>query len=131
MSNKKPAHSFKAGNTHAKDNGNQARRRVRKSKLRKTEEALRKLEPKSLENIEKSVNGVEVDKESLMTSKWVITNIMAVGKAAALEEDLLNGLRLEMDKAEAEEQEKEEAEKSPTGAVFSLFVNEAKSKDKE
>ncbi len=119
MSNKKPAHSFPKGNQIAKENNNQARRRVRKSKLRKTEEALRKLEPKSLENIEKSVNGVEVDKESLQTSKWVITNIMAVGKAAALEEDLLNGTRIKLDEAEAREEEQEEV--IPT-TKFSLHV---------
>lgn len=45
--------------------------------------------------------------------------------AAAQDEAEINGLRLEMDKAEAEEQEKEDVQQ-PSGAVFSLFVNEAK-----
>ena len=57
---------------------------------------------------------------------------MQLTKAVAADEDVINGLRLKLDEAEAaENEEREEAEKAPSGAVFSLFVNEAKSKDKE
>lgn len=115
-------HGFSKGNTLAKENGNQARKRIRKSKLRKTEEALRKLEPKSLENIELSVNGKEVDKEVLASSKWIITNIMAVGKAAAAEEELINGTRLMMEQAERDEDEAREAEEVVPQTRFSLTV---------
>ena len=129
--NPNPSTRFPKGNRIAADNQNQAKKRIRKSKLRKTLDKLYALEGKAMENIKASVDGREVDKEMLSTSKWVVTNIMTVTKAAAQDEAEINGLRLEMDKAEAEEQEKEEAEKAPSGAVFSLFVNEAKSKDKE
>ena len=123
--NPNPSTRFPKGNRIAADNQNQAKKRIRKSKLRKTLDKLYALEGKAMENIKASVDGREVDKEMLSTSKWVVTNIMTVTKAAAQDEAEINGLRLEMDKAEAEEQEREEAEKAPSGAVFSLFVNEA------
>ena len=128
--NPNPSTRFPKGNRIAADNQNQAKKRIRKSKLRKTLEKLYALEGKAMENVKASVDGKEVDKEMLASSKWVITNIMTVTRAAAQDEAEINGLRLEMDKAEAEEQEKEEAQQ-PSGAVFSLFVNEAAKKDKE
>lgn len=129
--NPNPSTRFPKGNRIAADNQNQAKKRIRKSKLRKTLDKLYALEGKAMENIKASVDGAEVDKEMLATSKWVVTNIMTVTKAAAQDEAEINGLRLEMDKAEAEEADKEEQEKAPSGAVFSLFVNEAAKKDKE
>ena len=128
--NPNPSTRFPKGNRIAADNRNQAKKRIRKSKLRKTLEKLYALEGKAMENIKASVEGQTVDKAMLDTSKWVISNIMNVTKAAAQDEAEINGLRLEMDKAEAEEAEKEEQEKAPSGAVFSLFVNEAIKKDK-
>ena len=125
MANSNPSTRFPKGNRIAADNQNQAKKRIRKSKLRKTLDKLYALEGKAMENIKASVDGREVDKEMLSTSKWVVTNIMTVTKAAAQDEAEINGLRLEMDKAEAEEQEKEDVQQ-PSGAVFSLFVNEAK-----
>lgn len=122
MSSKNPVTGFAKGNTHAKDNNNQRKIRIRKSKLRKTEEALRKLEPKSLENIELSVNGKEVDKEVLASSKWIITNLMAVGKAAAAEEEITNGTRAMLNEAERQEAEaeREAAESEEDKPRFSL-----------
>jgi hypothetical protein len=118
MANKSPSHKFPANNRIAAENGNTRGRRVKKSKLRKTEEALRKLEPKSLENIELSVNGEDVDKEAVASSKWVITNIMAVGKAAAAEEELINGTRLLL---EAADKEDEEAQDDPNPSLTHRF----------
>lgn len=129
--NPNPSTRFPKGNRIAADNQNQAKKRIRKSKLRKTLEKLYALEGKAMENVKASVEGQTVDKAMLDTSKWVISNIMNVTKAAAQDEAEINGLRIEMDKAEAEEAEKEEQEKAPSGAVFSLFVNEAAKKDKE
>lgn len=122
--NKKPEYKFPKGNTVAKDNNNQAKKRIRKSKLRKTEEALRALEPKSLENIEKSVNGDEIDKESLATSKWVIQNIVVIGKAATADEEALNGLRWKADSLakEEEEMEAEQEKEESTRPRFSTTM---------
>lgn len=106
------------------------RRRLRKSQLRKTLAKLQELEPYALKLIEKSVKEEkDFDKDSLATSKWLVQNLMALTKAAISDEESMNGLRLKMNaQADADDNEPEEEEK-PTGAVFSLFVNEAK-KDK-
>lgn len=106
------------------------RRRLRKSPLRKTLSKLQELEPYALKLIEKSVKEEkDFDKDSLATSKWLVQNLMALTKAAIAEEDTINGLRLKMNaQADADDNEQEEEEK-PSGAVFSLFVNEAR-KDK-
>lgn len=101
--NPNPSTRFPKGNRIAADNQNQAKKRIRKSRLRKTLTKLHELEPYALENIEKSVKQQEVDKEALNTSRWVITNLMSLTKSAAQDEAEINGLRLEMDKAEAEE----------------------------
>lgn len=106
------------------------RRRLRKSQLRKTLAKLHELEPHALSLIERSVKEQDVDKDSLATGKWIITNLITLTKAAVQDEVEINGLRLKAIAADAENSaEEEEEEKPPTGAVFSLFVNEAK-KDK-
>lgn len=67
--------------------------KLKKSKLRKTENELLKLNPAALENIRKSVAGEVVDKEVVNTSKWVVTTTVTVSKAAMSEEIELNGLK--------------------------------------
>lgn len=60
------------------------------SALRRTLTKLRKLEEKSLDNIARSVNGEEVEKESLTTSKWLVNTLGTMHKSAVSEEkDLL------------------------------------------
>lgn len=76
------------------------------SSLRKTLSKLKALETKSLENIEKSVNGEEVDKECLASSKWVINSVVSVQKACVAEELAVHGIR--SDNAEDAQEEKEE-----------------------
>ena len=116
MANSNPTPKFKPGNTLAADNNNQRKHRIRKSKSRKTEDALRKLEGSALENIKKSVEGETVDKEVLSTSKWIVNTILTVSKAAYSEEEVMNNLRLTLDQAEVEEQEVEKV-----GAPVSRF----------
>lgn len=133
MANKSPSHKFPEKNTIAKDSGNMRRKRVRKSPLRKTLNKFLELEPFAVEKVEKSLKEECVDKDSLATAKWLISNLMQLSKAVAADEDVINGTRLKLDEAEAaENEEKEEQDRVPTGAVFSLFVNEAAAKkDKE
>ena len=76
------------------------------SSLRKTLKKLRTLEDKSLENIENSVNGKEVDKEVLSSSKWVVQQVVSVQKACVDEELAVHGIR--SDNAEDVQEEKEE-----------------------
>lgn len=83
--------------------------RIQKSKLRATAEKLREIEPTALENIKKSVEGKDVEGKMLDTSKWVITSIIALDRAAAGEEASLTKLRME-GKRPDEEEEQEVAE---------------------
>lgn len=123
--NPSPSHKFEKGNTIAKDSGNMKRKRIRKSPLRKTLAKLQELEPYALALIEKSVKEQQVDKESLSTSKWVVTNLMTLTRSAIQEEDVINGLRLKLDEAEAEEEKESEDQVTPTpAALFSLVVPE-------
>jgi hypothetical protein len=122
MANKSPSHKFPDGNTIAKDSGNVRRKRIRKSALRKTLNKLLELEPHALSNIEKSVKQQEVDKESLNTSRWIVTNLMALTRAAAQDEAEMTGLRLKVDAAEAEEDDAKEAEEATPTSRFSLHV---------
>lgn len=102
------------------------RKRMRRSPLRKTLSKLRDLEPAALKLIEKSVNEESPDKEALATSRWVITNLMTLTKAASSEEDVINGMRLKMDAAQygdsPEEEPEEEEEEVETKARFSLHI---------
>ena len=131
MANSNPSTRFPKGNRIAADNQNQRKKRIKKSALRKTLVKLQELEPHSLALVEKSVKEETVDRESLQTAKWVLNNLISFTKAAAQDEAEMNGLRWKGDALEAEEAEKEEQERTPSGAVFSLFVNEAAKKDKE
>jgi hypothetical protein len=79
------------------------------STLRKTLSKLRNLEVKSLENVEKSVNGEAVDKESLASSKWVLTTIVTVQRACVSEELAVHGIKSDLEN-ESEEVEKEDEE---------------------
>lgn len=129
--NPNPTHKFQKGNVHAAENNNSKGKRVKKSPLRRTLAKLQSLEPHALALIEKSVKELEVDKEALQTSKWIVTNLMSLTKSAIQEEEILNDMRLKLAESDREEEEATEQEKVPSGAVFSLFVNEAAKKDKE
>ena len=59
-----------------------------------------------MENIENSVNGKEVDKEVLSSSKWVVQQVVSVQKACVAEELAVHGIR--SDNAEDVQEEKEE-----------------------
>lgn len=79
--------------------------RIQKSKLRATAEKLRELEPTALENIKNSVEGKEVDQKMLDTSKWIISSIVSVDRAASGEEASLTKIRMEGKRDDDDEQE--------------------------
>lgn len=78
-----------------------------RSPLRKTQREIEKFEAKALDNIRRSVEGEQVDKEVLSTSKWVVNTKITISRAATAEEQLEHGIRQAED--EVEEIEKEEA----------------------
>ena len=79
------------------------------SKLRSTAAKLRELEPQALENIQKSVEGQQVDKEVLASSKWVVTTMVSVMKSALDEELAVQKIRKENQEL-ADEVEDEQSE---------------------
>lgn len=66
--------------------------KVKSSKLRKTLNKLREIEDKALQNIKDSVEGKEVDREVLATSKYVVSTIVVLNKAAVAEEQFKESL---------------------------------------
>lgn len=105
MSNKNPVPKFEKGNQLGQRNGAPAGKRIQKSKLRKLEDELLKMQPKALSNIEKSINGEEVDSEMLNSSKWLVNSVVSVSKACSAEEISYNKLRKEFADAAKEEGE--------------------------
>ena len=94
-----------------------ARNKIR-SPLRKTQREIEKFETKALDNIRKSVNGEEVDKEVLTTSKWVVNTKITISRAATAEEQLEHGIR---QAEEAEDEVEQEVDDTPRSR-FSLHV---------
>ena len=89
------------------------------SPLRKTLNKLRDMEEKSLENIRKAVEGTDLDKQQLETSKWVISTVASLTRAATQDEEL----RLKIKNGNAPEQEeapKAQTEQSGDGKVVQM-----------
>jgi vacuolar-type H+-ATPase subunit I/STV1 len=113
MANPNPTPKFKAGNTLAATNGNSRGTRIRKSPLRKTENQLKAIEPQAIKNIEDSVNGIEVDKEKVASSKWVVNTLIALRKAVTTDEAEVTALRMSLNQADEATAEQEEEEVVP------------------
>lgn len=94
-----------------------AKNKIR-SPLRKTQREIEKFEVKALDNIRKSVNGEDVDKEVLTTSKWVVNTKITISRAATAEEQLEHGIR----QSEEETDTIEEQEETTPKTRFSLHV---------
>jgi len=70
---------------------------------------LRKIQPTALENIKKSVEGEKVESQQLDSSKWIVSSIIALDRAAASEEASLTKLRLEGKRDPEDEDDQQEA----------------------
>ena len=119
MSEEKKSRGFQKGNSLGNRNGAPPGPRMRRSKLRKTEEKLLALQDKALDNIEKSVNGEEVEKESLASSRWVINTLVTVSKSALAEEVTINNLKAAM--KEVDEDQDIEKDEEPVSR-FSMVM---------
>lgn len=67
--------------------------RVRKSELRKLIAKLSKMEDKAVENIENSIEGKDIPKEQLSSSRWLIERISSLTTAAVNEEQRRNAIK--------------------------------------
>lgn len=103
------AHRFDGEKSNRNTRSN-SKVRIQKSKLRATAEKLREIEPTALENIKKSVEGEKVETQQLDSSKWVVSSIIALDRAAASEEASLTKIRMEGKRDDSDEDEQEVAE---------------------
>jgi hypothetical protein len=99
------------------------KKRKPRSELRKIVNRLNEDLDKAFENIKASLNGQQVDKETLATSKWWLEKVITTTNAAISEETKRVQIRKQLDDGTEEviEMDEEEAER-PKGAVFSLVV---------
>lgn len=133
MANKKPQTDAQKATRFDGEKSNRNTRsnskvRIQKSKLRDTASKLREIEPTALENIKNSVEGKDVEGKMLDTSKWVITSIIALDRAAAGEEASLTKIRMEGKRPE-EEEEQEVAEIVKLVPRLKLTFDEPESKE--
>lgn len=128
---KKGENGFQPGNTDGflpGKSGNPSgglKKRAVRSKIRQTIESLREVEPLAIENIKRSVNGQEVDKDVLQSSKWCIEKIVSFTTAAISEEEKNTNIKLknlEAARAEEETEQEDEDSSTPRPAVFQLTV---------
>lgn len=85
--------------TSGNPKGSTQKVRIIKSPLRKTADSLREVEQDALESIKKAVRGEKVEDDQLSTSKWVISTIMQIDKAASSEEISNAKIRMEAKKS--------------------------------
>ena len=111
MSNKTPNKDtrFDGPKSNRNTKGN-SKVRITKSKLRATAEKLREIEPTALENIKKSVEGDKVEQQQLDSSKWIVSSIIALDRAASQEEASLTKIRLEGKRDDSDEDEENVAD---------------------
>ena len=64
------------------------------SHLRRTLTKLRAMEEQALKNIEDSIKKKDIDKEALATSKWLITTMVTLNRAATADEQLTFNMRV-------------------------------------
>lgn len=70
------------------------------SRLRRTITKLEEYVDAAVDNVGRSVNGEDVDKSTLDSSKWVITTIPALSRAATAEEQLRENVRARQEENE-------------------------------
>ena len=103
----------KAGRPH----GSRGRTR---SKLRKTEASLLKMNDSAVEVIQRSLDGEEIEPNILATAKWVVNASVTVSRAAIAEETTINADRMKQMELDAEEEA--EYDEDNGRAAFSLTV---------
>lgn len=65
------------------------RSRTKEGSIRKTLISLQEMESLAIENIRSSLQQEEIDKEVVQTSKWLLTTIVSMNRAAIAEDSLM------------------------------------------
>lgn len=76
-----------------------------RSKLRDTLRKLQEMEQGALDNIKDSIDKKDIDKETVATSKWLITTIVSVNRAASADEQVALTTRIHEDEKQFRERE--------------------------
>lgn len=108
------------GNTHGLTSNPQNRNtkgikgpRVRKSELRKLIAKLSKMEDKAVNNIERSIDGEEIPKEQLSSSRWLVERLASLTTAAVNEEQRRNAIKQSLQE-NSEDTPDEDTSEGPT-----------------
>lgn len=118
------------GNTHGLTSNPQNRNtkgikgpRVRKSELRKLIAKLSKMEDKAVNNIERSIDGEEIPKEQLSSSRWLVERIASLTTAAVNEEQRRNAIKQSLQENSEDTPEEDTSEGATEKPVrFSLHM---------
>lgn len=103
-----------------------------KSKLRTTLAALQAMEEDALKNIKENIKRKDVDKEVLATSKWLISSIISVNRAAAADEANILAARVHSDEMKIRAEEKREATNGNViRARFSTYMDNDDEEEEE
>lgn len=106
MSKKK--NDWKKGMESPNPNGRPRGRGRPVSKLRTTLRRLTEMEAEALENIQKVISGEDMNSKTIETSKWLISTIVTVNRAAIADEQLSHNVRAYNDELEEKEEAKRE-----------------------
>lgn len=104
--------------------------RVRKSELRKLIAKLSKMEDKAVENIENSIEGKEIPKEQLSSSRWLVERIASLTTAAVNEEQRRNAIKQSLQENSEDTPDEDSSEGvTEKPARFSLHMLPTKKED--
>lgn len=104
--------------------------RGRRSELRKLLKKLSELEDPALKIIEKSIQGEDIPKDQLSSSKWVVERIVSTTTAAVGEEQRKNAIKKSLEENSEDTPEEDSSEGiTEKPARFSLHMLPSKKED--
>ena len=103
--------------------------RGRRSELRKLLKKLSELEDPALAIIEKSIQGEDVPKDQLSSSKWVVERIVSTTSAAVNEEQRKNAIKKSLEENTEDTPEEDNSEPPTPKPKFQLFMVDPNKQD--
>ena len=103
--------------------------RGRRSELRKLLKKLSELEDPALAIIEKSIQGEDIPKDQLSSSKWVVERIVSTTSAAVNEEQRKNAIKKSLEENTEDTPEEDNSEPPTPKPKFQLFMVDPNKQD--
>ena len=104
-------------------------KRGRRSELRKLLKKLSELEDPALAIIEKSIQGEDIPKDQLSSSKWVVERIVSTTSAAVNEEQRKNAIKKSLEENTEDTPEEDNSEPPAERPKFQLFMVDTNKED--